>query len=255
MEHEDMVVSIASQAAVALDNSILFEEIKALSAKKDEFIALASHELKTPLTTIKGYLQIIDRTEKGNVANLFVGKAMNQVEKLDALINDLLNVSKIEAGKLQFQMEDFDIRATLLDIVETFQYSNTTHKLICNIPDESMFVYADEQRIEQAITNIITNAIKYSPNAETVYISLEKTDSGVTVSVRDEGIGMTEQQKRQVFSRFFRAEGMQSISGLGLGLYLSKEIIERHNGVIGVNSTFGVGSEFYFTIPDNRRDN
>jgi PAS domain S-box-containing protein len=255
MEHEDMVVSIASQAAVALDNSILFEEVKALSDKKDEFIALASHELKTPLTTVKGYLQILARNEKDNISNLFVGKAMNQVEKLDTLINDLLNVSKIEAGKLQFEMEAFDIRATLLDIVETFQYSNTSHKLICNIPDEAIFVYADEQRIEQAISNIITNAIKYSPNAKAVYISLGKTDSGVKVSVRDEGIGLTEQQKRQVFSRFFRAEGTNSISGLGLGLYLTKEIIDRHQGTIGVNSTFGVGSEFYFTLPDNRHDN
>jgi PAS domain S-box-containing protein len=252
-EHEDMVVSIASQAAVALDNSILFEEVKALSAKKDEFIALASHELKTPLTTIKGYLQIIARNERDNVSKLFVGKAMAQVEKLDALVNDLLNVSKIEAGKLQFQMEVFDIRSALLDIVETFQYNNTSHKVICNIEDTAIFVHADKQRIEQAIINIITNAIKYSPNADAVYISLEKTDGDVTIKVRDEGIGLTEQQKRQVFSRFFRAEGAQNISGLGLGLYLTKEIIDRHNGTIGVNSTVGVGSEFYFTIPDRQR--
>lgn len=248
-EHEDMVVSIASQAAVALDNSILFEEVKALSAKKDEFIALASHELKTPLTTIKGYLQVIARNERDNVSKLFVGKAMLQVEKLDALVNDLLNVSKIEAGKLQFHMEVFDIRATVLDVVETFQYNNTSHRMICDIQDEPLLVYADKQRIEQAIINIITNAIKYSPTADAVYISLGKTDSGVTVRVRDEGIGLTEQQKKQVFSRFFRADGLQNISGLGLGLYLTKEIIDRHNGTIGVKSTIGVGSEFYFTIP------
>jgi PAS domain S-box-containing protein len=241
-EHEDMVVSIASQAAVALDNSILFEEVKALSAKKDEFIALASHELKTPLTTIKGYLQVLTRNEKDNVSKLFVGKAIGQVEKLDTLINDLLNV-------LQFQMEVFDLQETLLDIMETYQYNSTLHKMICDIPNEAVWIYADKQRIEQAITNIISNAIKYSPNAEAVYISLEKTDSGITFKVRDEGIGLTEQQKRQVFSRFFRAESIKSISGLGLGLYLTKEIIDRHNGTIGVSSTFGVGSEFYFTLP------
>jgi PAS domain S-box-containing protein len=249
-EHEDMVVSIASQAAVALDNSILFEEVKALSAKKDEFIALASHELKTPLTTVKGYMQVLARNEKDSVSKLFTDKAISQVEKLDALINDLLNVSKIEAGKLQFQMEVFDMRALLHDVIETFEYNNTSHKMICNIPDEIILVQVDKQRIEQAMINIITNAIKYSPKADTVYISLGKTDTGITVKVRDEGMGLTEQQKRQVFSRFFRAEGMQSISGLGLGLYLTKEIIDRHHGVIGVNSKFGKGSEFYFTLPD-----
>lgn len=248
-EHEDLVVSIASQAAVALDNSVLFEEVKALSAKKDEFIALASHELKTPLTTVKGYLQMIARNANDDVTSLFIGKAINQVEKLDSLINDLLNVSKIQAGKLQFQMEVFDIRALLCDVIETFEYNSTSHKMICNIPGETIWVQADKQRIEQAMTNIITNAIKYSPKANVVYISLEETDADITVKVKDEGIGLTEQQKQQVFSRFFRAEGTHSISGLGLGLYLTKEIIDRHNGVIGVNSKFGEGSEFYFTLP------
>ena len=110
-EHEDIIGSIASQAAVALDNSRLFEEVNALSAKKDEFIALASHELKTPLTSIKGYLQISARSEKDKVGQLFIEKALNQVEKLNTLVTDLLDSSKIVAGKLQFNMETFDIQS------------------------------------------------------------------------------------------------------------------------------------------------
>jgi PAS domain S-box-containing protein len=247
-EHEDLVGSIASQAAVALDNSKLFEEIKALSDKKDEFIALASHELKTPLTTIKGYLQLLSRNEQETVNALFINKSLDQVAKLNALISDLLDVSKIEAGKLQFNLERFDLRQVLLDVMETFPYSYKTHKITFADPNESCIVYADKLRIEQVINNLLTNAIKYSPNADLVEISMIKQEGKVTVKVKDYGIGLKEQHKKQIFTRFYRAEGIVNVSGLGIGLHLTKEIIDRHKGTIGVDSKFGKGSEFYFTL-------
>jgi len=249
-EHEDLVGSIASQAAVALDNSRLFEELKNLSDKKDEFIALASHELKTPLTTIKGYLQLLSRKEQDAVNTLFIDKTLDQVAKLSALIGDLLDVSKIEAGKLQFNLERFDLRQLILDVMETFPYSYKSHKITFNDLNEPCMVFADKLRIEQVIINLLTNAIKYSPNADLVEITILKEVGKVTVKVKDYGIGLKEQHKKQIFTRFYRAEGIVNVSGLGIGLHLTKEIIDRHTGTIGVESKFGKGSEFYFSLPE-----
>lgn len=248
-EHEDLVESIASQAAVALDNSRLFEELKTMSDKKDEFIALASHELKTPLTTIKGYLQLLSRKKQDHVNALFLDKTLDQVGKLNSLVADLLDVSKIEAGKLQFNLEVFDLRTVLKDVMETFPYTYKTHKIIFHDLLEPAFVCADKQRIEQVINNLLTNAIKYSPGADLVEVSIHK-DAGVyTVKVKDFGIGLKEEHIRKIFTRFYRAEGVVNVSGLGIGLHLTKEIIDRHKGNIGVESKFGVGSEFYFSLP------
>lgn len=248
-EHVDLVESIASQAAVALDNSRLFEELKAMSDKKDEFIALASHELKTPLTTIKGYLQLLARKEQDRVNALFIDKTLDQVGKLNSLVADLLDVSKIEAGKLQFNLEVFDLRLVLKDVMETFPYTYKTHKIIFHDMPEPVFVHADKQRIEQVINNLLTNAIKYSPGADLVEVSVSKDADLVTVKVKDFGIGLKEEHKHKIFTRFYRADGVVNVSGLGIGLHLTKEIIDRHNGQIGVESEFGVGSEFYFSLP------
>jgi len=248
-EHEDLVESIASQAAIALDNSRLFEELKAMSDKKDEFIALASHELKTPLTTIKGYLQLLAKKKQDRVNALFIDKTLDQVGKLNSLVADLLDVSKIEAGKLQFNLEAFDLRLVLKDVMETFPYTYKTHKIIFHDQLEPACVYADKQRIEQVINNLLTNAIKYSPNSDLVEVSIYKDADTVTVKVKDFGIGLKEEHKRKIFTRFYRAEGIVNVSGLGIGLHLTKEIIDRHHGQIGVESKFGVGSEFYFTLP------
>jgi signal transduction histidine kinase len=133
--------------------------------------------------------------------------------------------------------------------METFPYTYKTHKIIFHDLLELAFVYADKQRIEQVINNLLTNAIKYSPNADLVEVSVYKDTDAVTVKVKDFGIGLKEEHIRKIFTRFYRAEGVVNVSGLGIGLHLTKEIIDRHNGQIGVESQFGVGSEFYFTLP------
>lgn len=248
-EHELLVMNIAAQAAVSLDNSKLFEQVKSLSDKKDEFIALASHELKTPLTTIKGYLQVLSKKENDQMSQLFLNKSLYQVEKLNTLVEDLLNMSRIEAGRLDFNLEIFDMRELLQEILETFSYSASTHKIIENLGSSPATIEGDRQRIEQAILNLLTNAIKYSPNANKIYVDLQIVDKSVTVRVKDEGIGLTMEQQKQLFTRFYRAEDTQGISGLGLGLYLTKQIIDRHKGVIEVSSEYGKGSEFFFTLP------
>lgn len=252
-EHEDMIVNIAAQAAISLDNSKLFEQVKSLSEKKDEFIALASHELKTPLTTIKGYLQLLSEQETDQMSELFLKKTLHQVNKLNTLVEDLLHMSRIEAGKLGYNTEIFDLRKMLVEIVETFSYSYKTHEVISDLGELPAFVEGDKQRIEQVILNLMTNAVKYSPGADKVYLGLATSEEGVTVSVRDEGIGLTEAQKEQIFTRFYRAENTKGISGLGLGLYLSKQIIDLHKGEMDVKSEFGKGSEFFFTLRPQKK--
>ena len=249
LEHEKTVKNIASQAAIALDNSRLFERVKTLNEKKDEFIALASHELKTPLTTVKGYLQVLEKRIAEPMNKLFLEKSLNQVNKLNTLVEELLNMSRIEAGKLEFRYEAFDLRHMLEEISQTFVYSTGQHELITELGQTEVMVKADAPRIEQAVLNLLSNAIKYSPHANSVYLKLIIKDDKAVVSVKDEGIGLTPQQQKKVFSRFYRAESTKGINGLGLGLYLTKQIIDAHKGEIWVESAEGKGSEFSFSLP------
>ena len=250
VEQEDLVTNIAAQAAISIDNSRLFEQVKALSDKKDEFIALASHELRTPLTTINGYLQMLGKMEKDQMSELFLNKSLYQVRKLNTLVEDLLNMSRIEAGKLDFNTEDFDLCPFLKDLTETFAYTSKSHRLICSVPDQPVMIHGDKQRIEQAVNNLLSNAVKYSPKADKVYVNLRVSDEGkAEVSIKDEGIGMTREQQKKLFSRFYRADNQNGISGLGLGLYLTKQIIDRHEGSISLFSDAGKGSEFIIILP------
>ncbi|MFD0941488.1 sensor histidine kinase [Pedobacter boryungensis] len=253
-EHEEILASVASQAAVALDNSKLFEEVMALSEKKDEFIALASHELKTPLTSLKGYLQMLQKEKGSKTSEFFVEKSLKQLDRLGSLVGDLLDVSKVEAGQLQFNFDFFDLHKTIEDILETFRYNTTSHIISFTGVEEQLMVYGDQQRIEQVIINLFNNAIKYSPHAQQVFVSLEVNKDQAIVIVKDNGIGLSKQQQKGIFKRFFRAEGVAHIAGLGLGLYISKEIIDRHQGSFIVKSEVGVGSEFGFTIPLKTND-
>lgn len=248
-EHEDMVVGIAAQAAISFDNSKLFERVKSLSAKKDEFIALASHELKTPLTTIKGYLQVMSRSKNPEMNELFLKKSVSQVEKLNTLIDDLLNMSRIEAGKLEFDFGVFDLKASLLEVADTFSYSNSSHTIVLELGDEPVMINGDRHRLEQVVNNLLSNALKYSPGGNKIYLSLEPKENNVYVKVRDEGIGISAEQQKQLFTRFYRAGNHQGISGLGLGLYLSKQIIDAHGGSFNVNSEKNKGAEFIFILP------
>ncbi len=248
-EHEDLVVNIAAQAAIALDNAKLFEQVKSLSEKKDEFIALASHELKTPLTTVKGYLQVLSKNETDRMSELFLSKSLHQINKLNKLVEDLLHMSRIEAGKLDFDLEIIDVRQMLYDIAETFSYSYESHSLITEFGDGPAIIEGDKQRIEQAIMNLLNNAVKYSPKADEVQLKLEVAKEKVTIAIEDKGIGLSQEQQNKLFTRYYRAESTKGIGGLGLGLYLTKQIIDHHNGEMRVSSKPGEGSEFSIILP------
>ncbi|MEO6151160.1 MAG: PAS domain S-box protein [Mucilaginibacter sp.] len=250
-EHEQLVAGVAAQAAVALDNAKLYQEIKVLNGKKDEFIGMASHELKTPVTSINGYLQLIERSipeEDRNKA--FIVKARNQVNKLAALIGDLLDVSKIQTGKLPFSYSNFDMVNLITEVTEVIHQTNNSHIVQLVFDNNELPVYADQQRMEQVIINLVSNAIKYSPNANRIIVRATLAGKKVRVSVQDFGIGIENDQHGRIFSRFYRVENLAAhMSGLGIGLYISHEIIRRHKGKLTLTSEVGAGSTFFFEIP------
>ncbi|RYF26080.1 MAG: hybrid sensor histidine kinase/response regulator [Flavobacteriales bacterium] len=233
----------------------LLEEIeyrKQAEQKKDEFISIASHELKTPLTSVKGYIQLLERgLNKGDIDQVksHLSKAQIQLEKLNGLIADLLDISKIESGKLKFNKQYFDIDPLLENIIEVMHQSNPDFKIVKN-GSVNAKIFADEMRIEQVVVNFLTNAIKYSPGTTQAEMKVELTNNELYLGVKDYGVGMKPEQVQLVFEKFYRVEETSHrFQGLGIGLYISSEIIKRHGGQINVNSVYGEGSEFYFTIP------
>jgi PAS domain S-box-containing protein len=249
-EHEELVVSIAGQAAIGIDNAMLYEKVKELNDKKDEFISLASHELKTPLASINGYLQILDRMVKEQGLQKFLAKATLQVKKLTALVNDLLDVSKIEAGKLKLTIGHFDMIPMIEDAIELVRNTTDRYQIIFEQTPTSCMVEGDGQRIEQVVINLLSNAIKYSPGTNRVEVSLIERDGKAVVGIKDYGLGIAADKMGNLFSRFYHIDdATPNISGLGIGLYLSHEIIQRHHGEIWVDSKIGEGSTFWFSLP------
>lgn len=223
-----------------------------INEKKDEFISIASHELKTPLTSIKAYIQLLTKSDsfnKDKVAQLYLEKTNAFINKLNTLIAELLDVSKIQAGKLQFNMSSFRFDELVKESVETMQNITSTHKIIITGSCDANVV-GDKHRLEQVFFNFISNAIKYSPNAEKILVDIKQIDSHVRVAITDYGIGIPKENLGKIFDRFYRAENLSpTFAGLGIGLFIASEIIRRHNGTFGVESEDGKGSTFYFTLP------
>ncbi len=230
------------------------EANRELLGKKDEFISIASHELKTPITSIKAALQIIQRIYKENKnaepAGVFIHKAIKQIDKLIELVKDLLDVTRVQSHKMELNKSTFLLSELVDECCDELRSDNQTHKLIVE-GNGNFEIYADRNRLEQVIINLLSNAIKYSPDAYKVLIQLIKLNDSVKIAVTDFGIGIPQDKIPMLFDRFYRVdETSQQYAGLGLGLYISCEIIQRHNGIIKVNSEVGKGSTFWFVLPD-----
>lgn len=230
------------------------ERHRQIEQQKDEFIAQASHELKTPITTIKGYTDILTKQfEKANQHKYlpYVSKMNFQINRLTALINELLDVSKIQAGKLSLHKEDIDIDKFIKDIATDMQQTSEKHHLTFEGNVKNKMINVDKYRLSQVIVNLIANAIKYSPKSDKVIIKTKLFKKQIIISVQDFGIGISEKDQARVFDRFFQARThiRESSFGLGLGLYISSEIVKRHRGKIWVDSIKGKGSTFYFKLP------
>lgn len=228
-------------------------DIKRLQRQKDDFLGIASHELKTPVTSMKGYVQVLEHMllAEGNThAAALVGKMDRQVNRLTSLIGDLLDVTKMATGKLQFNDRSFDLKVLVEESIDELQPSVLRHKLIKELSGTTN-VFGDRERIAQVITNLITNAVKYSPDADKVVIKMQTLNNEVVISVQDFGIGIAAADLEKVFKQFYRVEGdrQSTYPGLGLGLFICSEILKRQGGRIWANSTEGEGSVFYFSLP------
>lgn len=224
--------------------------IEELLKKKDEFMNIASHELKTPLTSIKGYLQLLAKNNLDKEKmEVFLKKANIQADKVTGLITDLLDVSRIQGGRMALNISEFNFSEMIDTVVEEVQLTHEGFAIeVFTNPDA--VVAGDRIRLEQVVTNLLINAIKYSPGSGRVLVNVIKVDHAVKVEITDFGIGIEPEKIPHVFDRFFRSDDVISkFSGLGLGLYISKEIILRHKGDIGVMSTPKQGSTFWFTLP------
>lgn len=223
-----------------------------LQLRKDEFISVASHELKTPITSISASMQILQKLTKTenlpDIVSSFINKASNNLNKLVHLLDDLLNVTKIQQGQLALNKTRFNLVELIKDCCEHL-HTGGSHEFVINGADFLM-VDADYRRIDQVMVNLLNNAVKYSPQAKKVEISVVVDEKNATVSVRDFGIGINPDKLPHLFDRYYRVDALgHQFSGLGLGLYISSEIISRHGGKIGADSTLGDGSIFWFTIP------
>jgi PAS domain S-box-containing protein len=237
------------------------EELRKLNEAdklKSDFIKMASHELKTPVTSIKGYTQLLLsalKEDESRVSPLLIRSSLvsvdKQITRLTRLMSELLDLSKIEAGMLVLNKESFNLNELVIETVQDILYTNSKHS-ISIFHDFECHIDGDKDRIGQVLINLLTNAIKYSPNADKVEVWIRQPGKNcVSVSVRDFGIGIDEKDHERIFERFYRAAGKeeQTFPGFGIGLFIAKEIIQRHGGTIGLISEKGIGSVFTFTLP------
>lgn len=240
-------------AATFLILSSTINERKDLERKKDEFIGVASHEFKTPITTLKAYIQLMEKLppSSGQLGEYFQ-RANREVDRLTKLVGDLLDFNRVRSDKMQLELEHFFIDELIAAIVQDLQVANPKRKIIYQSHLRGQLkILADKYRIEQVISNLLLNALKFSPNGKKVYIRLYKSRGHIQVSVRDSGIGISPKFHQDIFTKFFQAKekSKEVYPGLGLGLYICAQIIKMHRGEIWVESQRGKGSTFFFKIP------
>jgi signal transduction histidine kinase len=260
---EDIVLLVSSRKVFQTFKSIgqilmSFEDVtlqRKLEQAREDFINVASHELKTPISVIKSYAQILGmelRDSSNEVVNKTIDRILVQSEHLVKLTSMLLDASAITTGDIKLRKEPFVLLGLILEVIEEVNLSHTKHHVkIDDVVDA--VVLADRDRIGQVLTNLLTNAIKYSPDADlvTITITIDETGHKVRTSVIDRGIGVPPENQAGLFKRFARTENVKTrkIQGFGMGLYISAEIVKLHDGQIGISSSGQEGSTFYFDLP------
>jgi signal transduction histidine kinase len=228
--------------------------LKEEEQRKNDFIAMVSHELKTPLTSITGYLQLLKRKAEQNkdiiYGNTFE-QSLKQVRKMTTLINGFLNVSRLEAGNLFMQKSIFDVNDLFNEIDNEYRTLYSSHELTFNLPEPGV-ITADRDKIAQVMNNLVGNAVKYSPIGTSIEISGQWENRILRVIVQDQGMGIKADDIHRLFDRYYRVEQNSNIAGFGIGLYLSAEIIKAHGGKIWAESQPGKGSRFCFELPINQ---
>jgi len=231
-------------------------EKKDLELLKDELLSVATHELKTPVSAVKGYLQILHRFVQSTGEEKFIqisNRALSSTERITRLLTEIADPANRHLNQIRLIKEDFDLRTLTDEIAANSTLINPDYHLSVYCPDKAFPVHADRFRIAQVLTNLMNNAIKYSPENKNIEIYLNQTETNVKLKIIDHGIGLNEDEHAKVFQKFYRAASApKHVAGFGIGLFLCSEIIMRHGGRIGIESLKDVqGTCFYFTLPIN----
>ncbi|MFL5396479.1 MAG: ATP-binding protein [Myxococcales bacterium] len=247
---------VRSESGAYLGRMFVYMDVtaeKQLDRERSEFLTVAAHELRTPLTPLSMYLQGIERRLARGlpIEPELVVKARRQVRRLSRLVEDLLDVSRLESGRLTLSRDRVALDQIVSEVVSDFRAAAPQHEIVLRRPTRGVQAMGDRERLEQVVVNLVQNAIKYSPQGGRVEVSVERNGSQARVTVTDEGIGIPKDEQRHIFERFFRAQNAttRNYGGLGIGLYVSNEIVERHGGAFEVVSEPGKGTTFGFTIP------
>jgi len=234
------------------------QELKEVNQVKDQFISMASHELKTPITTIRGQAEItlrrLSRQKELPEELAGVSHALEQIDeqtlRLNALVDDLLDLSSIRAGKMKLRLSNFDLREVCQSAVEE-QRLLTGRNIELEQPGTPVMLNADSERLSQVVTNLVNNAVKYSPETSPIKVSMEMQEKTIRLVVQDYGQGISKEQQTLIFETFYRTPDAQASkkNGWGLGLAICKDIVERHGGRIWCESRVGEGSTFYVELP------
>jgi len=224
---------------------------KLIELQKDELISIVNHEVNTPLTSIRGYLQLLARLTAGSAnekVNQVIERTSRSAERLKNIINDYLSITQKTDGRLKHRNQVFRLDELIWEIADNVQTISFTHKIqVGAMP--CVWIEGDRQGIGQVLSNLLTNAIKYSPNRNTVDVNLTIYGVMLKVAVRDYGIGIAQKDIKNLFKKSFRVDNGADSEGSGMGLYISEEIVHRHHGQIGVDSREGMGSIFHFSLP------
>lgn len=234
--------------------SDLLTEAEETVKARSELLSVVSHELKSPLTIAKGNAQLLrSHAEKYDDVKLhkLVETVERQVDRMSGLVEDVLDLSRIETGNMQFEMLPLELNSAVEEIVDEQASSNSSFAFRLDKPAGSIWVLGDRERIQQVVANLLANAVKYSGQGREVDVRVAREGAHAVVSVTDHGIGIPSEEQAKIFSLYFRASNVTSTRqrGAGIGLYISRRIIDRHSGTIGVQSVLGEGSTFYFRLP------
>jgi signal transduction histidine kinase len=249
-------VDLCQRAAVALDNALLYQAAQEAIQLRDNFLSIASHELKTPLTSLYGNAQLLRRRmQRAGDLSERDDRALNviveQSARLDRMISMLLDISRLQTGRLSIQREQVDIAGLVRALVEEVRPTLEDHTVECQGAEVPLLIRGDELRLHQVMMNLLQNAVKYSPAGSVVAVSVARHGDQARISVADQGIGVPPEDLPHLFSQFFRAANAQerNISGIGLGLYVVHQIVALHGGSVEVQSVEGQGSTFTVSLP------
>lgn len=254
-EAQAFVLRLADHAAISIENTQLYEAVKRANDAKSEFVSVVTHELRIPMTAIKGYSDMIVMAGGLSEKHLeFMEIIRNNVGRMSLLVSDLSDISRIETGRLKLELEDnVSVRQVLDDVIPTLQneIDKREHELVIDFPEDLSAVQVDPRRLGQILTNLISNAYKYTPDGGTITVRGYQDGEFVRCDVTDTGIGMTPEEIGKLFTKFWRAEAVhvREQAGTGLGLTIAKNLVELHGGEMSVESEPEVGTTFSFTIP------